>query len=183
VAALAGPQLTLLGHSYGGVIALGLAQQLPPTRLVLYEPPLSLDRLVGGAALAGYTRAVAAGDPDGALTIGLRAFVGMPDGAIAMMRQQPVWARLAGMTPGWEREIRALDEFLADLGGDLTWYGTIEGPVLLLMGELSPPWLTAASQRLAQVLPDVTVAELPGQAHDAHVFAALVADQIARFAL
>jgi pimeloyl-ACP methyl ester carboxylesterase len=56
--------------------------------------------------------------------------------------------------------------------------------VLLLMGELSPPWLTAASRRLARSLPDVTVAEMPGRAHDAHIFApAAVADQIARFAL
>ena len=56
--------------------------------------------------------------------------------------------------------------------------------MLLLLGAVSPAWLTAASRRLAQFLPDVTVAELPGQAHDAHVFAArAVAGQIARFVL
>jgi pimeloyl-ACP methyl ester carboxylesterase len=175
--------VTLLGHSYGALIALELARRVPPRRLVLYEPPLALESLVGGPALDEYTRAVGADDPGGALTIGLREFVGMPDDAIAVMRQQPIWARLSGMTPGWTREIRALDEFLADLAGDLSWYGTISVPVLLLAGELSPPWLTAASRRLAQSLPDVTVAELPGQAHDAHIFApAAVADRIARFA-
>ena len=157
---------------------------IPPGRLVLYEPPLALESLVGGPALDEYARAVSADDTDRALAIGLREFVGMPDDAIAVMRQQPIWVRLSGMTPGWTREIRALDEFVADLAGDLSWYGTISIPVLLLMGELSPPWLTAASRRLARSLPDVTVAELPGQAHDAHIFAATaVADQIARFAL
>ena len=181
--------VTLLGHSYGGLIALELTRRLEgsalePARLVLYEPPLALDRLPGGPALPDYARAVAAADLDRALAIGLREFVRMPDEAIDLMRGQPIWARLSGLTPGWTREISALDDYVADLAGDLGRFATLPVPVLLLMGELSPPWLTAASRRLAQVLPDVTVAELPGQAHDAHVFAApVVAGRIARYAL
>jgi pimeloyl-ACP methyl ester carboxylesterase len=181
--------VTLLGHSYGGLIALTLTGQLAgtahqPARLVLYEPPLALDRLPGGTALPEYARAVAAGDPDRALAIGLREFVRMPDEAIAGLRGQPIWARLSGMTPGWAREIAALDDYCADLAGDLGRYATVPVPVLLLLGAVSPPWLTAASRRLARFLPDVTVAELAGQAHDAHVFAAsVVAGQIAQFAL
>jgi pimeloyl-ACP methyl ester carboxylesterase len=191
VAALAGPDTTLLGHSYGGVIALELARQAPsaqlaaqrPARLVLYEPPLETDRLVGGAALADYARAIAAGDVDRALALGLREFVGMPPAAVEIMRGQPIWARLSALAPTWTREIAALDEYLEDLAGDLGRFAALPVPVLLLMGELSPPWLTAASRRLAQVLPDVTVAGLPGQAHDAHVFAApMVAGQLASFA-
>jgi pimeloyl-ACP methyl ester carboxylesterase len=196
---LAGPGVTLLGHSYGGAIALSLTRRLAlnrlrltapaqippePARLVLYEPPLALDEPVGGAALEPYAQAVGADDLDTALAIGLREFVGMPDDAIAAMRQQPIWTRLSGMTPSWTREITALDEFCAGLDGDLGRFAVVAIPVLLLMGELSPPWLTTASRRLARFLPDVTVAELPGQAHDAHVFAATtVADQIAQFAL
>jgi pimeloyl-ACP methyl ester carboxylesterase len=181
--------VTLLGHSYGGLIALTVTRRLAgtalePARLVLYEPPLALDRLPGGAALPEYARAVAADDLDRALALGLREFVRMPDEAIAAMRGQPIWARLSGMTPGWTREIAALDDYCADLAGDLGRFATVAVPVLLLLGEVSPPWLTAASRRLAQLLPDVTVAELPGQAHDAHVFApATVATEIARFAL
>jgi pimeloyl-ACP methyl ester carboxylesterase len=183
------PGVTLLGHSYGALIALTLTVRLAgtalePDRLVLYEPPLALDRLPGGTALPEYARAVAAGDPDRALAIGLREFVRMPDEAIAGLRDLPIWARLSGMTPGWTREIAALDDFCADLAGDLGRYATVPVPVLLLLGAVSPAWLTAASRRLGQFLPDVTVAELPGQAHDAHVFAArAVAGQIARFVL
>ena len=183
------PGVTLLGHSYGALIALTLTVRLAgtalgPARLLLYEPPLALDRLPGGTALPQYARAVAAGDPDRALAIGLREFVRMRDEAIAGLRDLPIWARLSGMTPGWTREIAALDDFCADLAGDLGRYATVPVPVLLLLGAVSPAWLTAASRRLAQFLPDVTVAELPGQAHDAHVFAArAVAGQIARFVL
>jgi pimeloyl-ACP methyl ester carboxylesterase len=76
------------------------------------------------------------------------------------------------------------DDPAYSLDHDLGRFATVPVPALLLLGELSPPWLIAASRRLAQFLPDVTVAELPGQAHDAHVFApATVADRIARFAL
>ena len=183
VADLAGGDVTLLGHSYGAVIALALALREPPERLVLYEPPLPVSNLVGGAAVDDYERAVRAGDPDGALALGLREFVGMPGEAIALMRGQPIWARLTGLVPSWPREIRALDDYLTDLGGDLGPFRALEVPVLLLTGELSPPWLIEATHRLAGVLPDATVVTLAGQAHDAHIFApATVAEQIARFA-
>ncbi len=183
--------VTLLGHSYGALIALELvrrlaqAQQAPPAaRLVLYEPPLALDHPVGGPALDQYARAGGAGDRDAARPIGRHEGGSLPDDAIAVMRRKPIWARLSGMAPGWTREIRALDEYCADLGGDLSRFSVVSVLVLLLAGELSPPWLTAASRRLAQYLPGVTVAELPGQAHDAHIFAANpVAEEIARFAL
>jgi pimeloyl-ACP methyl ester carboxylesterase len=142
--------VTLLGHSYGGLIALTLTRRLEgaalePARLVLYEPPLALDCLAvrpGPSSPGPWPPVTWTGpSPSGcASSSGCRARPSRP---------------CAGAVP-----------------------------VLLLLGQLSPPWLTAASRRLAQFLPDVTVAELPGQAHDAHIFAAaVVAGQIARFAL
>jgi pimeloyl-ACP methyl ester carboxylesterase len=184
VADLAGGEVTLLGHSYGALIALSLARYEPPVRLVLYEPPLAMNNLVGGAAVDEYERAAQAGDADRALALGLREFVGMPAAAVDLMRGQPIWTRLTSMVPSWPREIRALDDYLTNLGGDLGQFSTLDVPVLLLTGELSPPWLIEATHRLAAVLPDATVTTLPGQAHDAHIFApSAVAGQIARFAL
>jgi pimeloyl-ACP methyl ester carboxylesterase len=182
VADLAGGDVTLLGHSYGAIVALTLARREPPVRLVLYEPPLRLDGPVGGAAVDAYERALKDGDPDTALAVGLREFVGMPAGAVSLMRGQPIWTRLTGLAPTWPREIRALDDFLAALGGDLSPFGALDVPVMLLTGELSPPWLVEATHRLAAVLPDPAVATLPGQAHDAHIFApAAVAAHITQF--
>jgi pimeloyl-ACP methyl ester carboxylesterase len=104
----------------------------------------------------------------------------MPDDAIAALRQQPIWSRLAAMTPSWIREIRAIDQF----GSDLKRFRAVSVPVLLIVGEASPPWLTDISRRLALVLPDAELAEIPGQAHDAHVFdAAAMGAKIAEFAL
>jgi pimeloyl-ACP methyl ester carboxylesterase len=183
VADLAGGDVTLLGHSYGAIVALGLARHEPPVRLVLYEPPLRLTGPVGGAAVDEYEQFLKAGDPDAALALGLREFVGMPAAAVARMRALPIWTRLAGLVPSWPREIRALDDYLTELGGDLGQFSTLDVPVLLLTGELSPPWLIEATTRLAAILPDATVTTLPGQAHDAHIFApAIVATKIAEFA-
>src|ERR1700753_68112 len=79
------PGVTLLGHSYGALIALTLTVRLAgtalePARLVLYEPPLALDRLPGGTALPQYARAVAGGDPDRAVGNRLREVVRVAGG-------------------------------------------------------------------------------------------------------
>ena len=84
------------------------------------------------------------------------------------------------MTPSWTREVRAIDQF----GSDLKRFGAISVPVLLIVGEASPPWLTDISRRLALVLPGAELTEIPGQAHDAHIFdAAVMGAKIADFAL
>ena len=62
-------------------------------------------------------------------------FVRMPGDAIAALRQQPIWSRLATMTPSWTREVRAIDQF----GGDLERFRAISVPVLLIVGEPARP--------------------------------------------
>ena len=53
VLALAGPRTSVIGHSFGGAVALELARTAPPSairRLILYEPGVS--RVVGYAKVA-----------------------------------------------------------------------------------------------------------------------------------
>jgi pimeloyl-ACP methyl ester carboxylesterase len=177
---LAGTDAVLLGHSYGALIALGVALQRPPARLVIYEPPLPLDGPVGGAAVEDYAAAIREGDIEKALTLGMREFVGLSEDAIAAFRQQPIWPRLAAMAPSLTRELRAVDRF----DGDLDRFRAISVPVLLIVGAVSPTWLRNVSFRLAAVIPGAAVAEIPGQAHDAHLFGAeAIAGTIAQFAL
>jgi pimeloyl-ACP methyl ester carboxylesterase len=161
---LAGPDAVLLGHSYGGLVTLGLALSRPPAALILYEPPIPLDGPVGGDAIAAFDGAVAKGDLDEALTIGLRYFVRMPEPVIEGMRQDPVWPVLASMTPTWTREVQAIDQF----GHDLDRLSGLDIPVLLITGELSPFWLADVSRRLQRALPSATLVEIPGHAHVAH---------------
>ncbi|MET7519394.1 alpha/beta hydrolase [Streptomyces sp. NPDC005480] len=176
---LAGPDAILLGHSYGGLVSLAHALHQPPAAFILYEPPIPLDGPVGGDAIARFEEAVQAGDLDQALTLGLRNFLKFPDEAIEEFRQTPFWAIRASMTPTWAREMRAMDGF----GDDLTRFAALDIPTLLVIGELSPRWLTDVSRRLHRALPDARLVEIPGEAHDAFLTGPhALADAIAAFA-
>jgi pimeloyl-ACP methyl ester carboxylesterase len=162
---LAGPGAVLLGHSYGGLVALGLSLNQPPAALIVYEPPVPIGGPVAGEALAPFERAVDDGDLDGALTLGLRHFIKMDEPVIEMIRSTPLWAPRAALTPTWGRELRAIDAF----GADLTRFGALTMPMLLVTGELSPPWLVDTSRQLQQAIPASRDAVIRSQAHDAHL--------------
>src|SRR3954447_4314176 len=159
---LAGPDAILLGHSYGGIVSLGLALERPPAAFILYEPPVPVAGPVAGGALAPFERAVGDDDLDLALTLGLRHFVKIPDEVIEMLRSTPLWAPRAALTPGWVRELRAIDAF----GADLDRFAALTMPTLLITGELSPPWLIDASLDLHRAIPGAEHVVIPGQAHD-----------------
>ena len=164
---LAGRDAILLGHSYGGVVALGLALKHPPAAFILYEPPVPVGGPVAGEALAPFERAVHDDDLDLALTLGLRHFIKIPEPMIELIRGTPLWAPRAALTPTWGRELRAIDAF----GADVERFGALKSPTLLITGELSPAWLVDTSQQLQQAIPNSRLAVIPGQAHDAYLLA------------
>jgi pimeloyl-ACP methyl ester carboxylesterase len=175
---LAGPDAILFGHSYGGLVTLGLALRRPPAAFILYEPPVPLHGPVGGDAIAPYEELVADGDFEKALAFGLRNFLRMPDEAIEAFRASPVWAARASMAPTWARELRAIDGF----GDDLDRFARITSPTLLVTGELSPPVLIETSRRLHDALPDARLVQIPGHAHEAYLTAPdALAEEIRRF--
>lgn len=164
---LAGPDAILLGHSYGGLVTLGLALQRPPAAFVLYEPPVPLQGPIGGDAIAPFEQAVAEGDLEHALTLGTQNFLRMPEEAIEEFRLSPVWSTRASMTPTWAREVRAIDAF----GDDLDRFTSLTTPTLLITGELSPPMLIDTSRRLQATLPNSRIVEIPDHAHEAYLTA------------
>jgi pimeloyl-ACP methyl ester carboxylesterase len=163
---LTGPDAVLLGHSYGGLVALGTAQQRPPTALILCEPPLPLPGTIGGTNLPAFEQAVAAGDLDHALTLGLRNFLKLPDEAITAFRQDVVWSVRASMTPP-HGPVKSAP--WTQYGDDLQRFATTDTPTLLIIGELSPPWLTNTTRQLHQALPNSRLIQIPRQAHDAYL--------------
>jgi pimeloyl-ACP methyl ester carboxylesterase len=80
VLATLGEPALLVGHSSGGVVALETALRRPPNlaALSLYEPPVAVDRPLGGAALARARAAVDRGRLGKAMAIHLVDVVEMP---------------------------------------------------------------------------------------------------------
>jgi pimeloyl-ACP methyl ester carboxylesterase len=162
--ASSGARPALVAHSYGAICALGAAMRHPVPKLVLYEPPFPVGGLIAGKNLPPYVKAIAEGDLDKALDLGLAAFPRMPAAAILTLRSSRAWPHLRTLAKSWIRELEAMDA----QSPDLTSYSALSCPSLLLVGSLSPehPMLDAA-RALAKVLPRVRVETLPGQGHGA----------------
>jgi pimeloyl-ACP methyl ester carboxylesterase len=158
----AGDDACLFGHSYGAICAMGAAMRISVRRLVLYEPPLPVGGLVAGENFEPFYRSVADGRLDDALDIGLRKFVEFPDAHVHKMRSSRSWPRLASQVPSWPRELKAMD----GLPGNVSACAALTCPTLLLLGTETPehPFRHAFSA-LAQTLPNVRTASLPGQTH------------------
>lgn len=170
--ARAGAPLVLVGHSYGGSVALVAAARRPERvrALVLYEPTLfALVQPQGGgstedaagirAAVQAAGAAVDAGDLDAAA----RHFIDywMGEGAWARTPAARKPAIAASMRPirGWAgalmNEPLTLDDFVQAL----------RIPVLLMVGGRSPRSSRSVAALLARALPLVVLKEFPSLGH------------------
>ena len=179
VLAAAGKEVSLLGHSYGAICALGAASRTEITHLALYEPPLAVCGSVTGGALGDYKKAIESGDLDGALALGLNKFAGATSEQIQALRRSTLWPKMVALAPSWVREVEAIDQ----LGPNLNRYREILVPTLLLSGTLSPKYpLQDATEALVATLKNIQISRLEGQGHDAHTRApTLVAERVAAF--
>lgn len=174
VLAAAGPGAALLGHSYGGAVALETARVAAPGELgalLLYEPAVGIGGAISAEQLAALNQCVLDGVPEQAVPLSMRvldrAGLVTADGPLATLRIKPTPAfrRLAATVP---REIGAV----AGLGpGHIVSCAAIELPTLLLIGSESPPRAQANCRELAAVLLHVTVVPLDGLGHVAHTTA------------
>jgi pimeloyl-ACP methyl ester carboxylesterase len=159
----AGERVTLLGHSYGALCCLEAALQLPGLhRLIAYEPPLP----IGGGIVSQETRLelerlLDREDREGALLCFFREVVGVPDSELALLKDHPVWpARVAAA----HTITREADEE-AGYGLDLSRFGGLHVPTLLMLGGDSPDYFREAVARLHAAIPDSRVHVMPGQRH------------------
>ena len=173
--------LVVVGHSSGAVVALqaALAERDRFAGLLLYEPPVAVDRPLGGEALLRARAALDRGEPDRAMAIHAADIVGVGGLSAVLLRRLPVLARpLRAHAAGQVADNEALES----LGIGVDRYAGIDVPVLLLGGARSPARLGAALDALAAVLPRLdSVVVLPDQGHIATLrapdqVAAVVAD-------
>jgi pimeloyl-ACP methyl ester carboxylesterase len=163
----AGPPVHVVGHSYGGLVAILAALEVPDAvrSLVLFEPVAMgvLDALADADAKASLEKievpwGTSPDDHEG----WLRAFVDYwgGTGAWDALREE---ARAEFRRVGW-----VVKEEVTTLGSDRTprsAYGIIRCPVTLLTGELSPLAAGRVVTHLAAALPNAHVITLPGAGH------------------
>lgn len=161
-----GEPVDIVGHSYGGLLALqlSLAQPARVRSLALYEP-VAFGVLDGPgdaeahAALEAFEPYRAGPEPD---TAWLTAFVDWWNGPGAWTAlAEPVRASFRAV--GWKlsEEVTSL---IADRTSSAT-YATITAPTLLLGGDRSPAAERRTLERLAASLPNATLTLFPGLGH------------------
>lgn len=173
----------LVGHSYGGFLALQLALRRPELvrSIAAYEPVAFgiLDEVADAdarAALSLVKRQWEPG-PNGADEAWLRAFVDWWNGAGAWERLNEE-TRDAFRSTGW----KVFNEVIT-LAGDRTdraTYATINVPALFLGGSLSPLTERRVVEHLGAALPRATARIFPGAGHMAPIsHAPMINDAIA----
>ena len=177
-AAEARQPVSLYGHSYGALCALGAAARTRNLeRLFLYEPALQGVLPAGEDLLSRLDALVAAGSYDDALEHAYRVGVRMSVEDVAAMRALPSWQARIAAAPTMPREFRTA----AGLAIDALPVADVAVPTVLLLGAISTSGQTDVVSALHAALPTSTVVVLPGQAHAAQATAPhLVADVLRR---
>jgi pimeloyl-ACP methyl ester carboxylesterase len=161
----------LVGHSYGGGVALHVALQRPNriASLTLYEPSaFHLLPQFGAEGRRAYaeisrvaqesTERIVAGDCRG----GAAHFIDYWNGSSAFDALSPrVQAALTRWAPKIPLDFRALMQVMAPLDA----YAALKCPVLLLRGEHAPAPTRFIAETLADVLPQGRLQVVPGCGH------------------
>jgi pimeloyl-ACP methyl ester carboxylesterase len=167
---VAGAGAALVGHSFGGLIALLTAIERSDLRaLVLYEPPLPDPRSGRNAALRKMRAALDAGDPEAAIATMITDVDHDPPSRVDEVRAGPTWAPLVALAETAYRELSALDDYAAAGGVDLTRYAELHVPTTVLLGERTEPVFGPAARAIVDAIPSARLILMPGTGHLAHV--------------
>jgi pimeloyl-ACP methyl ester carboxylesterase len=166
VLAAAGDRAHLVGHSFGAVCCLFAATLSPSLRsLVLYEPPLRVDRM-DARIDDDIQAALDAGNPDRALEIFFTVADIVGAEAEVLRSLEPVWERLRAGVRCVPREGRALLE-AADR---LEVFDPPDVPTLYLYGQATDTSIFPTADNVATRFPKAQLRGLPGQRHLAFAF-------------
>lgn len=170
VAAGTGRPMDVVGHSYGGRVALGAAPRTSNMRrLVVYESaPAAQGASFERPELVARLKALeAAGDRAALLRTFMTEVVGMTAAELAAFETNPVWPIRVAAAHTIVRELTA--EFGdGDPAATERLARAVQIPVLQLLGGESREVFAAGTAALDAVLPDGRVVVLPGQKHAGH---------------
>jgi pimeloyl-ACP methyl ester carboxylesterase len=161
-----GEPVNLLGHSYGGLVALEAALLTRNVRrLVLYDPGIEVagEEIYPHEVVERMEAMLEAGDRAGVVEITMRDVAGLTPEVIEYMRAQPIWQARVDAAHTIPRELRAVKAY----SFDPERFRHLVTPALLLAGGDSPVALRKAAEAVDEALPDSRIIIMDGQGHSA----------------
>jgi O-succinylbenzoic acid--CoA ligase len=157
---------TVFGHSYGAVVALGLAAAHPErlSAVVVYEPPLmSLIPPERRGAHANLPTRIVAAHAAGGKAAATRTFLeAIGAGETLAKASSSTRAALLDAGDGVLADVGRMDEASIDLA-------RIQCPVVLVTGDASEPFYVPIADAAAALIPLARRVRLPGMTHDAPI--------------
>jgi pimeloyl-ACP methyl ester carboxylesterase len=173
----AGQDPSVFGNSSGAILALRAAGAgVPMAKLALWEPPFGLDEHAPSrhrAYVDELTGLLSSGLKGDAMALFLRS-VGVPEPAIAGMRQAPTWSGVEDIAPTLLYDAAVMGD--STLPEELV--SSVSVLTLVLDGSETGKWAAASANALEAVLPNPTRRTLAGQNHavDWRVLASAITD-------
>ena len=156
--------VTLLGHSYGGNIALEVSLlDVSLNGLILYEPgiPVGDHEMSDPSVITRMNDLLWQGNNEEALVVFLREVGQLTSAEIRMFRNDPSWEDRVAGAHTLPREERAISEHKLSTER----FSSMTTPTLLLSGGDSPPKFTDAIDAIHEVLPDSRIFTFDGEQH------------------
>src|SRR5215218_8030994 len=161
-----GEPVNLLGHSYGGLLALEAALLTRNIRrLVLYDPGIEVggEEIYPHEVVERMETMLEAEDRDGVVETTMREVAGLTPEVVEYMRAQPIWQARVDAAHTIPRELRAVKAY----SFDPERFRHLVTPALLLAGGDSPVALRKAAEAVDGALPDSRLVVMDGQGHSA----------------
>ena len=157
------PEVFVLGHSFGGLVAI---DALPLTsrigKLVVYEPYApEVPSPAPSPTTRAYMAMAEARDDEALVTKFLSEIVRMPPEDVARLRAHASWTARVATAKTIPREMAAAETYCFEPAR----FAGNRAPICMLLGGESPAFLKDATARLAAGLPGAEVVTLAGQQH------------------
>lgn len=179
VIAAVGGRASVLGHSSGAVLALyAVAAGVPIQHLFCSEPPFHFDRDETPADLPERLQAlVDEGHPDEAIATFQLEGVRLPPAMVEQIRSSPMFAELVGLAQSTVYDAALTREVPVPSAAMLG----LRVPVTVLLGSQTFPLLETSARRLAELIDNAELVEVPemvGHRPDPQALSRVVAARI-----
>ena len=171
IVAREGAPVDVVGHSYGGRVALSAAPMTGGRlgRLVTYESAPAPPGMTFAESdlVEALSAAEARGDGQAIIRLFMRRVAGISEADLASFEASPIWPVRVAIAGTILRELTA-DRADGDAAAIERLGAAVRQPVLQLLGGSSAPIFVLGSAALDGALADGRVVVLPGQRHNAH---------------